>query len=75
MSLSPNFSVHLHGRPFEARVDRLGREACVLYIGEPGTAMEVLTIFLPADRLEQVQRIADTLNEIGQPANSKAEAA
>lgn len=70
MSLYPSFSLHLDRPPFEAVVHPLKEvEVCVLSIGEIGSdPMQPLKIFFPLDKLEQVQRIADALNEIGKPS-------
>lgn len=70
LSLYPQFSMHLDGRPFEATVTQLQAvEVCVLNIGEPGShPCEPLKLFFAFDKLEQVQRVADALNEIGKPS-------
>jgi hypothetical protein len=77
--LSPNFSLHLESSPFEAVTSPLaGTVACVLEIREPNNGlMSPLALFFPADKLEQVQRLADALNEIGKsiPAASNPLAA
>lgn len=70
MSFYPSFSLHLEYQPFEATAFALDpSDACVLKIGEPGPgSMQPLTLFFPASKLDQVQRIADALNEIGKPS-------
>lgn len=69
----PNFSMFLNNAPFEATADKVaGSTACTLKIGEPHEkAFPELTLFFPADKLDQVKRIADLLNEISAPAKER----
>jgi len=66
MSLNPSMTLHLEMRPFVATVDPLST-ACALSIGEAGHVLSNLTLFFPLDKMEEVQRIADALNEISKP--------
>lgn len=66
-SLSSRFSIHLETSPFKAIAAPLeGSNACTLQIIDG--LNRPLVVFLPADKLEQVQRIADALNEISKPS-------
>lgn len=74
---SPSFSIHLENSPYKATVVPMKSvDACALRIGEPDTFLPSLALFFPFDKLEQVQRIADALNEISpSPAASNPLAA
>lgn len=64
-----SFSIHLTHQPFEAKVIALDG-ACALSVGAAGAMLTNLSMFFPLDKLDQVQRIADELNEIGRPADA-----
>lgn len=65
----PSFSIHLICSPFQADVSEMSG-ACALRVGGPGEVLGILTLFFPADKLEQVKQLAALLNELS-PAHQE----